>query len=268
MSTFMRCLLPIQKIRIFLIIEVKELFIYFIFHLNILSFFWKHTCQHLMNLPLDGFSIPGHSAPAPVVFSSALLLKDLVFTVTDCLGNLPSPKTLQQPDHSMSVKRQLQSWFFFFFFAAFTSVCSLTKVHSLLRLTVGQSSTSPLMRNTNFSKVTCTIFVEIDPVVICATRIAPASWALLGLDGNYSSPHSSQSHRGTLFRILVGFTISGLWSPLMLVCFWPPSIHRIVIQYSSSVWLRQLLLLVGCDSPDLLVSSDFRVAVGPANSFF
>ncbi|WP_248807873.1 hypothetical protein [Klebsiella pneumoniae] len=34
------------------------------------------------------------------------------------------------------------------------------------------------MPHTNFSKVSRVIFVEVDPVVMHATRIAPASWVL------------------------------------------------------------------------------------------
>lgn len=62
------------------------------------------------------------------------------------------------------------------FWAAFTSVYSLTKVHSLLRLTAGQEAASY-----NFPEVIWVIFVKVDPVVMCATSMTPASWVLLVL---------------------------------------------------------------------------------------
>ena len=87
-----------------------------------------------MNSPRCGSKLPAHRPHQHSIFSSAPLLKNLAFTMASCFGSFPSPRTLQEPDHSTSVMGAAP----FVLLAAFTRVCSLTRVHSLPRSTVGQ----------------------------------------------------------------------------------------------------------------------------------
>ena len=75
---------------------------------------------------------PRTQTPTTLLISSALLWEDLAFRMTGCSGSFFFRRTLR-PTAPHQWYEQLV-----LFFAAFTSVCSLTKVHNWSKLTVGQ----------------------------------------------------------------------------------------------------------------------------------
>lgn len=93
-------------------------------------FFLKSTRQHLMNLP----SMQGQATrTAPLIFSSALLLKNLAFSGMGCFGSFLFPRTQYSSPSVPHHERSNSS-----FLGSIYHINSLTQVHSLSRLTFGQ----------------------------------------------------------------------------------------------------------------------------------
>ena len=125
--------------------------------------------------------------PTLLIFSSALLLKNLAFTMTGCFGSFPFPRTLfttiyllqssgegKAPRlHHISNKNSTCLVLGSIYLGLLTDQCP-----QFIKVDIWAETLVPLlvvMPHTSFPRVSWVIAVEVDPVVMHATRIISAS---------------------------------------------------------------------------------------------